>query len=156
MGKRVYIAYGSNMNMEQMQHRCRHSHIIAKGYLNGYELNFCGNRAGNNYATVIKKEGAKTPILVWVTSRVDELNLDCYEGYPTFYRKETISPTCMDLENILSDDDLFIDEAYIYIMNSDHTGLPSRHYLMGIADAYREFGFDLKYLQDAIARIEKA
>ena len=154
MGRRVYIAYGSNMSMEQMHHRCRHSHVIAKGYLNGYELNFCGNIAGNNYATVIEKEGAKTPVLVWVTTRIDEMNLDLYEGCPSFYRKETISPTCMELENIYGDDDLFIDEAYIYIMNSNHTGMPSRYYLMGIADAYKEFGFDLKYLQDAIARIK--
>ena len=36
--KRLYIAYGSNINLEQMANRCPNSKVIGKEMLKGYEL----------------------------------------------------------------------------------------------------------------------
>lgn len=138
------------MNRDQMEYRCKEAHLLAKGYLLGYELNFCGNRNGNNYATVIEKKGAKTPVLLWATSEMDELFLDRYEGYPSFYRKEMISSNKLEITEWYGKKKF--DEAYIYIMNSDHLGVPYVGYYIGIMDAYTEFGLDVSYLKAAYER----
>ena len=41
--RRLYIAYGSNINLEQMANRCPNSKIVSKEMLKGYELEFRGN-----------------------------------------------------------------------------------------------------------------
>ena len=44
MGRRtrLYMAYGSNMNLEQMADRCRTAEVVGKGILKNYELLFRG------------------------------------------------------------------------------------------------------------------
>ena len=48
MGRRtrLYMAYGSNMNLEQMADRCRTAEVVGKGILKNYELLFRGARHG--------------------------------------------------------------------------------------------------------------
>ena len=36
--RRLYIAYGSNINLEQMAYRCPNSKVVGKEMLKGYEL----------------------------------------------------------------------------------------------------------------------
>ena len=74
--KRLYIAYGSNMNKKQMECRCPDAKIIGKTYLENWELNM------PFYANIEMKKGKKTPILLWEISAQDEAKLDRYEGYP--------------------------------------------------------------------------
>lgn len=150
MNKRLYLAYGSNMNRDQMGFRCRDARLVAKGFLNGYELNFCRNLNSGCYATVVEKPGAKTPILLWSTSEIDELCLDRYEGYPRFYRKERVPADKLTLTKRYCKRK--ITDAYIYIMNSTRYGVPSTNYYTCISDAYDEFGFDENYLIDAYRR----
>lgn len=148
---RVYIAYGSNMSRVQMMHRCPNSTVLGKGILKDFELNFCGNLNGGNFATVIKKSGATTPVVLWVTSTADELRLDRYEGYPSFYRKEIIPVSQLVLDGCYDD----FDEAYIYIMNSEQLGIPSQYYYTGILKAYEKFNIDPTPLEEAYARAIK-
>ena len=42
-------------------------------------------------ATIEPCEGKSVPVLLWTVGKKDELALDRYEGYPTFYEKENIS-----------------------------------------------------------------
>lgn len=146
--KRVYIAYGSNMSKEQMEYRCPAARVLGTGFLTGYELNFCGNKNGRNFASVIKKAGAETPVVLWETTSSDERRLDCYEGFPSFYRKEMIQRDMLKIADIST----AFDEAYIYIMNSEYFGIPSNDYFTGIYFAYKDFGIDTKYLEDALIR----
>ena len=152
MKRRVYVSYGSNMSRDQMEFRCQDARVLAKGYLLNYELNFCGNLNGNNYATVIAKEGAKTPVLLWTTSELDERLLDRYEGYPRFYRKEIVKADELVITERFGR--FKFDEAYVYIMNSIRLGTPSIEYFTGILDAYEEFDFDLSFLFDAYKRCQ--
>ena len=42
MSKKLYIAYGSNINLEQMAHRCPNSKVVSKEMMQCYELEFRG------------------------------------------------------------------------------------------------------------------
>ena len=83
MGRRtrLYMAYGSNMNLEQMADRCRTAEVVGKGILKNYELLFRGARHGA-VATVEPREGSSVPVVLWEIGARDEVALDCYEGYP--------------------------------------------------------------------------
>ena len=43
MSKRLYVAYGSNLNVEQMRLRCPSARIIGTAEINNYELLFKGS-----------------------------------------------------------------------------------------------------------------
>ena len=38
--KQLYIAYGSNINLEQMAYRCPHSKVLGISEINDFELEF--------------------------------------------------------------------------------------------------------------------
>ena len=81
--KKLYIAYGSNMDEEQMAFRCPTATLVGTAIVEGYELIFKGSRTGS-YATIEPKEGSIVPVLVWEIGQMDERRLDYYEGYPNF------------------------------------------------------------------------
>ena len=61
--KKLYIAYGSNMDEEQMAFRCPTATLVGTAIVEGYELMFKGSRTGS-YATIEPKEGSIVPVLV--------------------------------------------------------------------------------------------
>ena len=87
--KRLYIAYGSNLNVRQMKTRCPNAKILGTAKLKGWELLFKGSKSGS-YLTIEKKENAIVPVVIWEVDKTDEKALDRYEGYPTFYYKKDI------------------------------------------------------------------
>ena len=80
------FSYGSNLNFEQMAYRCPEATVVGTAKLDGYELAF---RRG--YLTILPKEGTSVEGQIWSITDHDESQLDCYEGYPTFYDKEICS-----------------------------------------------------------------
>ena len=42
MSKKLYIAYGSNLNLKQMKYRCPTAKLIGKGVVENYGLQFKG------------------------------------------------------------------------------------------------------------------
>ena len=87
--KRLYIAYGSNLNVRQMETRCPNAKILGTAKLKGWELPFKGSKSGS-YLTIEKKENAIVPVVIWEVDKTDEKALNRYEGYPTFYYKKDI------------------------------------------------------------------
>ena len=140
MSKTLYIAYGSNLNLEQMAHRCPTAKAVGKSKLIGYELLFRGGNAGA-VATVEKLKGASAPVLVWQLETSDEAALDRYEGFPSFYRKETVKVRLgKDWTDVM-----------VYIMNEGRPlGAPSRYYLEIIKQGYESAGFDTDILNMAV------
>ena len=53
--KKLYVAYGSNLNLAQMAARCPSASVYAKGVLNNWALVYRGRKA-NSHATIIKKQ----------------------------------------------------------------------------------------------------
>ena len=105
--RRLYAAYGSNMNLEQMARRCPTAKVVNYGFIEGYKLIFRG-APYNAYATIepTEVEGDRygaTKVVVWELKESDEQALDRYEGYPVFYRKEHMQVHTFEDEYI--DDD---------------------------------------------------
>ena len=89
MKRRLYVAYGRNLNKEQMKYRCPKAKLYGTGMIHNYELQFKG-RPTSAYATISPKEGASVPVAVWEIKPSDERALDYYEGYPSHYYKQDI------------------------------------------------------------------
>lgn len=140
--KRLYVAYGSNLNLPQMEWRCPTAQVVGTGSLPDHELLFRGSST-NAVATVEPREGASVPILIWEIQPADEKALDRYEGYPRLYEKETMTVSIGGREV----------EAMAYVMTPGHEpGLPSEQYHGVIAEGYRSAGFDLSVLEAAVQR----
>lgn len=146
MSKRYYIAYGSNLNIPQMRMRCPGARIIGTSVIEDYQLLFKGSKTGS-YLTIEPMEGAKVPVVIWEVTETDEKALDRYEGYPNFYYKKEMT---LDIKGIRTGK-VRRRDAFIYIMHEERElGIPSWYYVNTCLDGYRAFGFNEKYLFDAI------
>ena len=88
--KKLYIAYGSNMDTEQMAYRCPDAKPLGVCLLRDWRLMFKGSLTGA-YATIEKEKGFRVPALLWEISEADEKRLDRYEGFPNFYYKANVT-----------------------------------------------------------------
>lgn len=79
-----YIAYGSNLNKEEMKQRCKDAKFVSLARLENYTLTYRGN-PGRAYLTVDKKKGNFVRVAVWDVSKNDKKSLDEYEDYPYLY-----------------------------------------------------------------------
>lgn len=138
---RLYIAYGSNLNLEQMAHRCPTAEVVGTAVLRDWRLWFRGGNGGA-VATVEREKGWKVPVLIWKIQPQDERALDRYEGFPFLYRKETLRLT-VNGKRV---------RAMVYIMNEKGRpyGTPSAGYLDTIRKGYESAGFDSNILAHAV------
>ncbi len=137
---KYYIAYGSNLNIAQMKHRCPDAKIIGTSMLKGWQLLFKGSKTGS-YLTIERKDGSNVPIAVWEVSESDVRKLDRYEGYPDFYYKQ----------NVLLTGAGKLMDAFVYIMHENRKiGVPSDYYVDTCLQGYESFGFDRKYIDRAL------
>ena len=146
---KLYIAYGSNLNLGQMERRCPYAIPIGTAELTGYRLMFRGH-LGNAVATVEPVRDSvsgSVPVLLWeITPRCEEA-LDRYEGWPHLYRKEVVA---VDFGGKSV-------EAMVYIMNEVYPyGLPGDYYLGSITEGYTTAGFDTTVLDKAVAASTEA
>jgi len=132
--KQLYIAYGSNMHMEQMRRRCPKAKPIGSAELNGYKLQF------NGVATIIPSEYETVPVAVWEITEECEKALDSYEGFPYHYRKEYVEIEIYGKKQ----------EAMVYIINNDRKSPPSTYYYNVIEEGYTDFNINLKPLRKAL------
>ena len=144
MKKKLYIAYGSNLNHQQMKYRCPTAKLLGTGEIRDYELQFKG-AMNNAYATIAPHEGSTVPVAVWELQPEDERSLDRYEGYPSHYFKRDIPVTVNGKEM----------SAMAYIMNLNMSfGLPSLHYFGVVCEGYSDCGFGIKLLNQALHKSE--
>ncbi len=136
MKKKLYIAYGSNLNLKQMERRCPDAEILGTAMLKDYELEF------RSVATVVPKKGSAVPVLIWKISPQDEKNLDRYEGFPLMYRKE-------EYEIDLNGEKI---TGMAYVMNGGQICSPGLGYQRVIAQGYHENHLDMKFLNQAVYR----
>ena len=125
---RLYIAYGSNMNEEQMASRCPGSELVGIGVLSKAQLDFY------RYATVTPTQDISdtVPVAVWRISKSHEQCLDHCEGVKGhFYRKDTVT---VRLNNGIEITGL------IYLMEKYRTTPVLPDYYARIANAYDRLG----------------
>ena len=144
---KLYIAYGSNLNLEQMRRRCPTAEVVGTAVLRDWRLWFRGDSFGA-VATIEREKGFQVPVLVWRIQPEDELALDRYEGFPFLYRKETLKIT-LDGRQV---------HAMVYIMNeAGHPcNQPSAYYFQTILEGYQSAGFDEQTAWDAVKKSMEA
>lgn len=133
--KKLYVAYGSNLNIAQMALRCPTAHIYGTGLLNNWELIYRGSMTGS-YATIRRRKGSAVPVVVWSIMENDEKSLDIYEGYPRFYFKQ----------NVMVDLPSGKKKAMVYIMDLKRKpGRPSQRYVESIREGYISNNLDIRH-----------
>ena len=122
-----YIAYGSNMNQDQMGFRCPTAKLIGVGHLHGFQLEF------NRHATIVETNDPTTsvPVAVWEITPEHEHRLDRYEGYPVYYRKISCTVNMGDGGHI---------QGTAYQMCNFVFNPPDKFYYEGIREAYESLG----------------
>ena len=141
--KELYFAYGSNLNIVQMDNRCPLAQLVSRAVLEGYELAFrCG------VLTILPKEGGRVDGILWKVNDRDERALDRYEGYPHLYTKETLTVQT----------DAGPQTAVAYVMTApycERAQPPSSTYLRTVLLGYRVAEFDPYVLLQAAARAKE-
>ena len=141
MKKQYYLAYGSNLNLEQMKQRCPNARKLGAILLNDYQLVYKGRHDFSSYLTVEKCLGYKVPLGLFEISFFDLFTLDYYEGFPLFYTKSSIMVN-IDNQTV---------PAFFYKMKEGYDyHLPSVEYQEECEQGYRDFGFDLSILDRAL------
>lgn len=135
----LYIAYGSNLSVDQMAHRCPDASIVGAGVLHDYKLEF------RTHANVVPAMGEDVPVLVWNISEEDLWNLDRYEGYPVYYIRKKV-PVEVDGKTRV---------GIVYVMTDKKRRLPpSCRYLATILEGYARFNFNPAPVASALEDLE--
>ena len=124
-----YFAYGSNMNISQMQQRCPGVTDIGKFRLEGFRLVF------KYHADIIRAEGCTVHGGLWEITDDHEDALDTYEGYPDYYSK------------------YYQDDVMFYRMKEDYEKdleAPSKWYLKTVIQGYRDFGLTQEEFEESL------
>lgn len=141
----IYIAYGSNLNIDQMRFRCPGAVPLGTCSLQGYRLTFQG-MPWNAHANVVPEYGAETPVALWDITEADEAALDRYEGVHGGYYYKAYMQVIVDGDR---------KTGLIYIMMPNPYGNPSWEYLRTILEGYHDFEIDTGILDEALEYTRK-
>lgn len=138
--KELYFAYGSNLNIVQMDNRCPLAQLVSRAVLEGYELAFrCG------VLTILLAKDGKVEGVVWKINAHDESALDRYEGYPRLYGKELLTVQTEEGQQ----------RVMGYIMNApyrDKPQFPTAGYAAVVLQGYEKNGISQEQLVKAAGR----
>ena len=129
---RLYFAYGSNINLTQMEYRCPDAVPMGVVELKDYALTF----RGGGVATIIPEKGSIVPGLLWSITPECEKSLDRYEGFPNCYHKDMVTVTDTKTGKQFDVMAYVMDEKYREPVP------PSIFYFAGIAEGYLQNGMD--------------
>ena len=135
--RRLYVAYGSNMNVEQMKRRCPGAELVGPCRIIGHRLTFV-----DGVATIVK-DSRETPGALWKITPQDEKRLDIYEGYPRAYRKQMVKVRHNGR----------VKEAMAYVANSGRIYPPVYGYYETIKQGYRDLKFPEELLDEAVLEV---
>ena len=142
---KLYVAYGSNLNKQQMKGRCPDAKFVGTGVIENYELQFKGSPYGA-HATIAPKKGASVPVGLWMIQSRDEKRLDMYEGYRKtgyrYYDKEQIRVNVPNVGSVI---------GMVYIMDQKMDfGQPTPGYYETVKEGYTNCGLDQSALEQAL------
>jgi len=143
--ERLYFAYGSNINLDQMAFRCPNATVLMPVVLSGYELAY----RASGVATVIPQKDSEVLGLMWSITPECEKSLDRYEGYPNFYHKTDVAVTDPETGKIFHVMMYEMDEKY------KAPAIPSASYFAGIVEGYIQNSMDTRPLFKSLKRAER-
>ena len=131
---KIYLAYGSNLNHQQMAQRCPNASYLGNTMLEDWRLIF------KSVATIEKGLGKYVPVGVFQITDACEKALDIYEDYPQLYNKK-------ELDVILDGTQV---TAMTYIMVAKYgIAPPSRKYFNVISEGYKDCDLNSDFLFEA-------
>ena len=137
MSRKFYLAYGSNLNVEQMKYRRPGAVMVCRTFLEDYRITF-RRGCSTGVANIEPRKGSRVPVGIWSITHADEKSLDRYEGFPRLYRKQSFRVKLPDLRTV---------SAMAYIMTPGRSwGPPTPFYLHTIKQGYQDFHFDNRKL----------
>ena len=80
MKETYYFAYGSNMNLDQMEYRCPSAQVVGNVRLEDYRLTFCSHNPDRGVATILPEKGSHVDGVLWRITGACEKSLNRYEG----------------------------------------------------------------------------
>lgn len=138
-----YAAYGSNTNLEEMKLRCPDAIYKGTGYIEGYELLFCG-RPNKAFLNIRPNAKEKVRVCLFKITEDDLRSLDEYEEYPELYDR---------VECDVFMDDGSLNKAFFYEMDSDvELRRPSDSYYKRCEQGFIDNGFDPLLLKLALEK----
>lgn len=146
----LIFAYGSNLDVEQMERRCPSARVRAEGRIANHRLAFAGYSHGwrGAVATLIHMPRRLTRGIVYAISKEDLLRLDGFEGAPHAYVRRVYPIRLGTGEKVM---------AGVYIQPSPvEESSPSARYFETVARAYRAWGFCRRAVDQALLSACKA
>lgn len=136
----LYFAYGSNLDVSQMQQRCAAPvRLVAPGCLRGYALAFTAYSSSwaGGVADVVLAPQHEVWGLVYELSLEALARLDVYEGYPHLYTR---------FQSCVATAQGVLRAVWIYtVVNKQAFMPPSARYLDVLRHAARRFDFPEAY-----------
>ena len=130
----LYFAYGSNLNIFQMQRRCKDSKFLKKIKLKDFRLTF---RSRYRAADIEPKKNSIVPGALFEISKSDEKKLDLYEDYPILYKKYYFT--------------YYGKKVMTYTMvKKSSFKFPTERYLGVVKRGYKDCDLNEKYLKRAL------
>ena len=131
---KIYLAYGSNLNHQQMAERCPNANYLGNTELKDWRLIF------KSVATIERELGKYVPVGIFQITNECEKALDIYEDYPHLYDKK-------ELDVILDGSQV---TAMTYVMVGKYgIAPPSRKYFNVISEGYKNCGLNSDFLLEA-------
>lgn len=135
----LYFAYGSNMSLRQMAHRCPAAKPLGIASRDGFCFAFRSHGGPHGYATLLPQKGSTVAGLLWSITPECERSLDGYEGYPYCYGK-----------TLLTDSEGRVILTYIMRPEISRPCLPAAAYFERIRLAYWRYGLSQNALKKAL------
>jgi len=138
----LYFAFGSNLDVDQMNNRVPGCFPVRVAYLDDAEICFRGMSRtwGGGVASFRRAKGEVLPGVLY--ANVNFATLDRYEGCPTHYKRCKLSVRLDDGRKVLA--------TTYYKPASYPLTAPSDDYLYTIADAYDDWGFETDKLEEHV------
>ena len=133
----LYFAYGSNLNIFQMQRRCKDSKFLKKIKLKDFKLTF---RSRYRAADIEPKKNSIVLGALFEISKSDEKKLDLYEDYPILYKKYYFTYYGKKVM------------TYTMVKKTKFT-YPTERYLNVVKRGYKDCKLEKKYLLKALAKL---
>ncbi|MHB0914866.1 MAG: gamma-glutamylcyclotransferase family protein [Thermoleophilia bacterium] len=139
----LYFAYGSNLDITQMQSRCPGAEPLGIARLDGYRLAFSrfSRTRGCGVADIVIQEGKEVWGLVYRLAESDlSGSLDRHEGYPHNYTRLLLPVALADGGQV---------EAWAYsVVDKDEHVEPNAVYLEIMRTAAAALGFPEEYQRE--------
>ena len=140
----LYFAYGSNLDVAQMEARCDAPTLVGIAFLAHHRFVFAGtspNRENMGVGSMRVAHNHQLAGVIWSITDADLKALDGREGFPSRYQRELMPVTDLQGQQ---------HQAHVYFKKDDvPLNPPCQSYLLQVLQAYEYHGLDSEIVHRA-------